>query len=57
MRYYLATDEKDIFHYGCLEDGQEVKTGQPILIIVETIEEFRDLLKKYNLEENDKEID
>jgi hypothetical protein len=55
MRYYLATNEKDIFHYGGLEDGQEVKTGQPILIVVDTIEEFRDLLKKYNLEENDKE--
>jgi hypothetical protein len=50
MRYYLATNEKDIFHYGGLEDGQEVKTGQPILIVVNTVEELLEILENYNIQ-------
>jgi hypothetical protein len=49
-KYYLATNEKDIFHYGCLDSEQEIKTGQPVLIVVDTIEDFLEVLKNYNVE-------
>jgi hypothetical protein len=31
MRYYLAHNEIDIFHYGKLEDNQQIETGMPFL--------------------------
>lgn len=49
-KYYLATNEKDIFHYGCLEQDQKIVTGQPVLIVVDTIEEFIEVLKSYNIQ-------
>jgi hypothetical protein len=49
-KYYLATNEKDVFHYGCLDSEQEIKTGQPVLIVVDTIKEFLEVLKSYNVE-------
>jgi hypothetical protein len=48
-KYYLATNEKDVFHYGCLEHDQEIVTGQPVLIVVDSIEEFLTVLENYNL--------
>lgn len=29
--YYLATNSVDVFHFGLLEDGQSIATGQPAL--------------------------
>ncbi len=29
MRYYLATNEIDIFHFGIIEEGSILTTGQP----------------------------
>ncbi len=31
MRYFLAHNELDVFHYGKLEDSQIVESGQPYL--------------------------
>jgi len=38
--YYLATNEIDVFHYGEIEDGMDIVTGQPILLFYNTKEEL-----------------
>jgi hypothetical protein len=50
MKYYLAHNGNDVFHYGKLEDGQEIKTGQPILKFFDTAEELDFELSLYNIE-------
>lgn len=47
MKYYLATNEVDVFHYGELQEGMEVSTGQPNLFFYNTKEEFITVLKSY----------
>ena len=39
-RHYLAHDGKDVFHYGILEPGQYLITGQPFFEDVVTEEEW-----------------
>ena len=34
--FYLAHNEVDVFHYGSLQEGQTVTTGQPFLEYFET---------------------
>jgi len=29
MKYYVTHNDKDIFHYGKVEEGQQVDSGQP----------------------------
>ena len=40
MKYYLATNEVDVFHYGEMEDDMEFTTGQPVSFIYDTKEEL-----------------
>jgi len=47
MKYYLATNEVDIFHYGELQEGMEVSTGQPNLFFYSTKEELIAVLESY----------
>jgi hypothetical protein len=47
MRYYLATNEIDIFHYGEFQEGMEVTTGQPNLFFYSTKEELIAVLESY----------
>ena len=44
MRYYVAHNNKDVFHYGKLEDGQVMDTGQPYVEEFETEQEMKDFL-------------
>ena len=47
ITYYLATNEIDVFHYGEIEDGMNVVTGQPILLSYNTKEELIIALEAY----------
>jgi hypothetical protein len=42
--FYLAHNEIDVFHYGSLQEGQIVTTGQPFLEYFETEQELIDRL-------------
>jgi hypothetical protein len=44
MKYYLATNNVDVFHFGILEEGCELSTGQPILNFYDTEVELIDIL-------------
>jgi len=48
--YYLATNKTTVFHYGKLEEGQEITTGQPFLFYYATEQELIDDLTKYGQE-------
>jgi hypothetical protein len=48
MKWYLATNEIDVFHYGSMEDSDEITTGQPILFFYDTKEELIIALETYN---------
>ena len=45
MRYFLAHNGLNVFHYGKLELNQEVVTGQPFL---EFFENENDLINRLN---------
>ena len=47
MKYYLATNEVDVFHYGEMEDTMEFTTGQPVSFIYDTKEELIAKLAEY----------
>ena len=47
MKYYLATNEVDVFHYGEMEDSMEIVTGQPNLFFYNTKEELITALESY----------
>lgn len=55
MKYYLAHNEIDVFHYGKLEDNQEIETGQPFLEFFETIDILNERLTPFNLTFTDNE--
>ena len=44
MRYFLAHNEIDVFHYGELLEGQVIETGQPFLEYFNTLDELKDRL-------------
>lgn len=47
MKWYLATNEIDIFHYGSMEEEWEITTGQPNLFFYNTKEELIAALELY----------
>ena len=47
MKWYLATNEVDIFHYGSMEEEWEITTGQPNLFFYNTKEELIIVLESY----------
>jgi len=44
MKYYVAHNGKDVFHYGKLEEGQQVDSGQLYFEEFETEEELKEFL-------------
>ena len=47
MKWYLATNEIDIFHYGTIEEEWEITTGQPNLFFYNAKEELIIALELY----------
>jgi hypothetical protein len=47
MKWYLATNEVDVFHYGSMEEDWEIVTGQPILSFYDTKEKLINALELY----------
>lgn len=41
MRYYLATNEIDVFHFGEIEDESVLTTGQPKVFYFDTETELK----------------
>jgi len=50
MKYYLATNEVDVFHYGEMEDTSIFTTGQPVSFLYDTKEELVTALTGYGQE-------
>jgi hypothetical protein len=50
MKYYLATNEVDVFHYGEMEESCEFTTGQPVSFLYNTKEELVTALTGYGHE-------
>jgi hypothetical protein len=44
MKYYLATNETDIFHFGKMEEGSVLTTGQPKIFYFDTEQKLIDKL-------------
>ncbi len=40
IKWYLATNEIDVFHYGSMEEEWQITTGQPTLFFYNTKEEL-----------------
>jgi hypothetical protein len=47
MKWYLATNEIDVFHYGSMEEEWQITTGQPMLFFYNTKEELITALESY----------
>lgn len=45
--WYLATNEVDVFHYGELQDGFVLTTGQPTVLYFSSQSELEAELAKY----------
>jgi hypothetical protein len=56
MKYYLATNEVDVFHYGEMEDSMEIVTGQPNLFFYNTKEELIVVLESYGQQHQESTI-
>ena len=50
MKYYLATNEVDVFHYGEMADTSVFTTGQPVSFVYGTKEELIAKLSEYGQE-------
>ena len=50
MKYYLATNEVDIFHYGEMADTSVFTTGQPVSFVYDTKAELIAKLAEYGQE-------
>lgn len=48
IKWYLATNEIDVFHYGSMEEEWQITTGQPMLFFYNTKEELIITLELYN---------
>jgi len=50
MKYYVAHNDKDVFHYGTVEDDQQFNTGQPYFKEFKTKKGLTNFLNKKNVE-------
>lgn len=48
--WYLATNEVDVFHYGKLEEGFVLTSGQPVVLYFDSQSELEEELEKYGQE-------
>jgi len=53
MKYYVAHNNEDIFHYGKIEEGQQVDSGQPYFKEFKTEKGLKNFLTKKNVELQD----
>ena len=53
MKYYLATNEVDVFHYGEMADTSVFTTGQPVSFVYDTKAELIAKLTEYGQEYQD----
>jgi hypothetical protein len=56
MKYYLATNEVDVFHYGEMEDSSIFTTGQPVSFLYDTKEELVTALTGYGQEYQEPQV-
>jgi hypothetical protein len=56
MKYYLATNEVDVFHYGEMEDTSIFTTGQPASFLYDTKEELVTALTGYGQEYQEPQV-
>jgi len=57
MKYYLATNKVDVFHYGEYNpQTQNVTTGQPFYMEFDTEQEWLDELLKYGITPEEEEL-
>jgi hypothetical protein len=52
MKYYIATNNVDVFHFGILEEGSEITTGQPVLNFYKTETEMVEALTAFTGDPN-----
>ena len=50
MNYYCAHNNQDVFHYGKVEEGQQVNSGQPYFEEFETEKELKEFLIKKGID-------
>jgi hypothetical protein len=50
MKYFLAYNATDVFHYGELLDSQEIVTGQPNLEYFDDLEGLKQRLLTFGVE-------
>jgi hypothetical protein len=50
MKYYVAHNDNDVFHYGKIEEGQQVDSGQPYFEEFETEQELIDFLTNKSID-------
>jgi uncharacterized protein YqcC (DUF446 family) len=56
LKYYLATNKQDVFHYGKYNpETQNVTTGQPFYMEFDTEEEWLEELLKYGITPEEEE--
>jgi hypothetical protein len=56
IKWYLATNEIDIFHYGSMEEEWDIVTGQPKLFFYNTKEELIIALELYEQQYQESDI-
>jgi hypothetical protein len=54
--YFIATNEVDIFHYGWVEKGQAIDSGQPIIHLFYSKEMFMIKCEEYNIDIDGDEV-
>ncbi len=53
MKYFVAHNDKDVFHFGKVEDSQQVNSGQPYFEEFKTEKGLKNFLTKKNVELQD----
>ena len=46
MRYFIATNKVDVFHFGGIVEGGDIATGQPYITFYTTEQEMIDALNE-----------
>lgn len=52
MKYYLTTNETDVFHFGEMEEGSILTTGQPKVFYFDTEQKLIDKLTQLTRDPN-----
>jgi hypothetical protein len=55
-KWFLCHNGIDIFHYGFVEAGTALDSGQPIIELFDTEQQLIDELEKYNIDIKTEEL-